>query len=66
MQAAKTIELSMKSGEILTLEMSDILIAQIRDAFSLASINDVTEQHVKRYLVSAMRKTLEVRDDQCG
>jgi len=66
MRVEKTIELTMKSGEKLVLEMSDVLLGQIRDAFYLKSVDEIDDNHVKRYLVSAMRKSLEVNDGNVG
>jgi|LauGreDrversion4_2_1035121.scaffolds.fasta_scaffold02656_3 hypothetical protein len=59
MKIAKQMELIMKSGETLTLDMSDALLEKICESFSLGSVDQITERHVKYYLVSAMKKTLE-------
>jgi hypothetical protein len=56
---SKTLEFRLKSGDTLTLDMSDALVESVMGAFNLQSPDQVTERHVKYYLTSAMKKTLE-------
>jgi hypothetical protein len=57
MNVAQTIELDLK-GTRLTLEMSDSLIKSVRSAFNLSESEEVTERHVKYYLISSMKNAL--------
>ena len=59
MNVSKTLEFRLKSGDTLTLDMSDALVESVMGAFNLQSPDQVTERHVKYYLTSAMKKTLE-------
>jgi hypothetical protein len=45
-------------GTRLTLEMSDSLIKSVRSAFNLSESEEVTERHVKYYLISSMKNAL--------
>jgi hypothetical protein len=63
MQVSKTMQIRLKSGDILSLEMSDVLVSQIMKAFMLERAEDVTERHVKYYLTSSFKKALEETDE---
>jgi hypothetical protein len=60
MNAVKTVEFSLRDGQIVTLDMSDRLVKQIVSAFSLRGPEEISENHVKSYLASGMKKALEV------
>lgn len=60
MNIAKTIELNLRGGQHLTLDMSSDLLDKIKEAFGLASDADITERHVKYYLTSSMKNALEI------
>lgn len=62
MNVAKTVEFKLKSGQTLTLDMTETLVERVRAAFELNSSDQVTERHVKYYLTSAMKKSLEAED----
>lgn len=62
MHISKTVEFQLKSGQTLTLDMTETLVERIRAAFELNSADQVTERHVKYYLSSAMKKALETDD----
>ena len=63
MQTIKTVEFSLKDGQIVTLDISDKLVDQIITAFNLKSFEEISEEHVKRYLVSGMKRALETMED---
>ena len=58
MEAVRTLTMKLVSGDILTLEVSQDLVNQVREAYNLESDNDVTEMHFKGYLVSSMNRAL--------
>lgn len=62
MNVAKTVEFQLKSGQVMTLDMTETLVERIRVAFELNSPDQVTERHVKYFLTSAMRQALEADD----
>ena len=62
MNVAKTIQIDLKNGQLLTLDVSDALLEKVRDSFMLESRESVTEAHVKYYITSAMKNTLEAAD----
>lgn len=62
MNVAKTVQFSLKNGDVVSLDMSEKLVKQIEAAFGLESSELMTEEHVKYYLVSGMSKALEVED----
>jgi len=62
MQVAETIEISLKNGQVLTLDMSQQLVDGIRSAFMLGDAEVITERHVKYYLAAAMKNSLESID----
>jgi len=60
MQVQKVIEMELKDGRVLTLEMSGAMLDSIKEIFNLDSDDDVTERHVKYYLITSMKNTLEL------
>lgn len=62
MKIAKTVQIDLKNGDVVTLDMTEKLVKQIEEAFGLENSESITEEHVKHYLVSGMRKALEVED----
>jgi hypothetical protein len=62
MQIAKQIEIQLKSGEVLTLDMTEKLVEQIKSAFDLKTSDQVTEGHVKYFLAASMKNMLEAAD----
>jgi hypothetical protein len=62
MQIAKTIEIELRNGQTITLDMTPELLRNIRTTFTLASDEDVTERHVKYFIASALKNMLEVKD----
>lgn len=63
MEIAKTLELQLKSGQIMSIEMTPALLERIRASFSLDDGQDVTDNHVKYYLAISMRNTLTESED---
>jgi len=63
MRVAKNIELKMKSGETVNIDVSDVLLEKIRSTFELQSADQVTERHVKYFLVSSMKNMLETHNE---
>lgn len=63
MEFAKSMKIIMKDGRELDLQLTSQLLESIRSAFELLTIDDVSEMHVKEYLVSSMRNTLREEAD---
>lgn len=63
MNVVKTVEFSLRDGQVVSLDMSDRLVEQIITAFSLGSPEEISERHVKSYLASGMKKALEVMEN---
>lgn len=63
MQIAKTVELQLKSGQVMTIEMTPTLLERIRTSFGLEPGQEVTDNHVKYYLAISMRNTLTESED---
>lgn len=59
MRVVKNVELKMKSGETVSIDLSDVLMEKIRSAFDLQAVDQVTDRHVKYFLVSSMKNMLE-------
>lgn len=62
MQFVKQFTIQLKTGETLTVDMSDKLLSQIKANFQLTSDEQVTDRHVKYFLVSSMNNMLEATD----
>lgn len=61
MNVSKIVEIELKDGRVVTLEMSDKLVKSIQETFNLASQEDITDRHIKYYLVSSMKNALETQ-----
>jgi len=64
MQVAKTIQISLKNGQVLTLDMTQQLVEGIISTFMLDNADFITERHVKYYLASAMKNAVEQSGDE--
>jgi hypothetical protein len=62
MQVAKTIEIDLRDGQVMTLDMTPELLKNIRTTFMLESDDDITERHVKYFLTSALKNMLEAQN----
>lgn len=62
MNVARTVELKFKNGNVVNVDLSDVLIERIRGTLGLEADDQVTDAHVKYYLVSSMRNALEKFD----
>jgi hypothetical protein len=62
MNVVKRVELRMKTGDVMTIDVSDRLLENVRQAFDLTDNSQVTDRHVKYFLASSMRNMLEVTD----
>jgi hypothetical protein len=58
-EAVKKIEFELKDGTLVELDMSQKLIDNIRNAFSLSDTQEVTERHVKYFLAGAIKNAVE-------
>lgn len=63
MNVTKTVEFSLRDGQIVTLDMSERLVDQIVTAFDLRGPDEISEGHVKIYLANGMKRALEVMKD---
>jgi len=57
-QFCKTIQLDL-GDRVVELQMTQQLVDSITRSFSLDSSDDITESHVKYYLINGMRNALE-------
>lgn len=62
MQIAKTIEIELKDGQVMTLDMTPDLLRNIKSTFMLNSDDEITDRHVKYFLTSALKNMLEASD----
>lgn len=60
---AKTVELSMKSGQIASVEISTQLLEKVREAFNLERAENVTDVHIKHFLIAAMKNAVGDSND---
>ena len=56
----KSVEIELKSGDILTIDMTQKLVDCIKNAFCLSCEEEITESHITNYLISSMKNTLEL------
>lgn len=63
MDFVRSVEMKLRGGETLTIDMSSQLLEQVRHAHALDSIEHVTERHVRNFLVSSMTNLLEACDE---
>lgn len=62
MQIVKTVEILTKNGSLLTVDVSDVLLERIREAFGLVDYSQVESRHVEAYLVTSMKNALKTED----
>lgn len=62
MQIVKTVEILTKNGSLLTVDVSDVLLERIREAFDLVDSSQVESRHVEAYLVTSMKNALKIED----
>ena len=62
MQVVKTIEILTKSGSLLTVDLSDVLLERIKAAFNLNDLEQVESRHIEAYLIASMRNALKAED----
>jgi hypothetical protein len=63
MTPAKTVEIHSKSGTLISLDLSEELLRKIMSSFELESLDQISDSHVKQFLVSSMKNALEVSDE---
>ena len=59
MEFSKNLEIELKNGQVVHLQMTEAFLGKIRSALLLSSEEQITERHVKTFLVSSMQKALE-------
>ena len=64
MEFANTIKFQLNSGNVVELQMTQKLVDQIKEAFSLKDEKEITEKHVKYYLVNGMKNAVESCKDE--
>jgi len=62
MNVTRTVEIQLNNGQIATIDLSDEIVERVRTTFCLNSQDQVTDSHIKYYLVSSMRRALEDTD----
>jgi hypothetical protein len=60
---ARKVELSMKSGQVASVEISTQLVEKVREAFNLEKAESVTDVHIKHFLIAAMKNAVGDSDD---
>lgn len=60
MNISKVIQIDLKD-QMITLEVSDKLLQKVKDAYGLNDLNEISENHVKYYIVSSMKNALKSR-----
>lgn len=63
MQISRQVSIQLKTGEVLTIDISDKLLSQIKNSFDLTSDDQVLDKHVKYFLASSMKNFLEITKD---
>lgn len=63
MQIAKTVDIRMKNGSLLTVDLSHVLLERIMGAFGLTDPSRVEPGHVEAYLVTSMKNALKADED---
>lgn len=61
MNIVKTMQINMRSGRVMTLELSDTLLNRVKDTFMLSSDDEVTEDQVKYYIASSMKNLVRTQ-----
>lgn len=64
MNVVRTVEVKFKNGDVVNIDLSDILIERIRGTLGLEACDSVTDAHVKYYLVSSMKNAMGKFDDK--
>lgn len=59
MTPVQTVDITLKSGQIATVELSAQLVESVRQAFSLREDENPTPYQIKLYLTKAMQNALE-------
>lgn len=59
MKIVKTFQMELKDGQVLTLDVSDVLLNKVKDAFMLESADAVSDNHLKYFIASSMKNALE-------
>lgn len=54
-------QINMRSGRVMTLELSDTLLNRVKDTFMLSSDDEVTEDQVKYYIASSMKNLVRTQ-----
>jgi hypothetical protein len=62
MKVVRQVQIQLKSGDIMTIDVSDVLVEKVKEAFQLASDGSVTDKHLKHFLAVSMKNMLEVAD----
>ena len=60
----KRIEMEMRNGSLLELDVTKELMESVRSAFCLSDISDVTDAQMKHFLISSMKNSLESFDGE--
>lgn len=63
MKVVRQMEMQLRNGGTLTIDVSSQLLEQVRHTFALDSTDSVSEEHVKRFLVSSMTNLLRSCDE---
>jgi len=63
MEFSKVVDIELKSGQVMQLQMTDAFIEKIRSALMIPAEAEVTERHIKSFLVGSMKNALEGSED---
>lgn len=63
MEVVRSYNINAPNGSVITLDMSKDLLDQMKEAFQLSSYDEISDDHIKAYLVTSMRRALQEVDD---
>jgi hypothetical protein len=58
-QSVGKIELELKDGTLVELDMTQKFVDSVRKTFDLSPLQEITEQHVKYFLAGAIKNAVE-------
>lgn len=61
---AQIVEIEFKSGQVVTLEMTEQLVKSVREAFSLSEFFMPTPEQVRLYLIESMKNAEKTLADE--
>jgi hypothetical protein len=60
MEFSRVLEIELKNGQVVHLQLTEAFIDKVRKSLLLTTEEQITERHIKAFLVSSMQRALEV------